>query len=327
MRRFGLILAATLCGASFVTACGSSDEDDARAVPAEPQASARPADFPAARGRTIADLHAEARKTLVLAPSVQDLSKGRNRFGFAVFDTARKQVTGTPVALYVAREDGSGLRGPFVARSESLAVKGPFQSTTTNSDPDAARSVYVADVPFRRDGRHVVTALVRLDGRMVATNAFGMTVGARGARPPAVGEKAVRVHTDTAADVGGDYSQISTRLPPAEDLHEVDFADVLGKRPIVITFATPLLCASRVCGPVVDIVEQVKSRAPEDVAFVHQEIFAENQVDKGVRPQVVAWRLQSEPWTFVIDRRGRVAARFEGAFSAGELTRAVAKVR
>lgn len=326
MRRSAATYATTLlCGALLATGCGSSENEESGA--AEPQASARPADFPAARGRTIADLQTEAKKTLVLAPSVQDLSKGRNRFGFAVFDTARKQVSGTPVALYVAREDGSGLRGPYVARSESLAVKGPFQSTTTNSDPDAARSVYVADVPFRRNGRHVVTALVRLDGRMVATNAFGMTVGARGPRPPAVGQKAVRVHTDTPADVGGDYSQISTRSPPAEDLHEVDFADVLGKRPIVITFATPLLCASRVCGPVVDIVEQVKSRAPEEVAFVHQEIFADNQVDKGVRPQVVAWRLQSEPWTFVIDRAGRVAVRFEGAFSAGELTRAVAKVR
>jgi hypothetical protein len=30
---------------------------------------------------------------------------------------------------------------------------------------------------------------------------------------------------------------------------------------------------------------------------------------------------------FVIDRQGRVAARLEGAFSVGELERAVAKVR
>jgi hypothetical protein len=41
---------------------------------------------------------------------------------------------------------------------------------------------------------------------------------------------------------------------------------------------------------------------------------------------VAAWRLQTEPWTFVITRSGRIAARFEGAFSAGELERAIAKV-
>jgi hypothetical protein len=105
-----------------------------------------------------------------------------------------------------------------------------------------------------------------------------------------------------------------------------DLADVLGKRPVVITFATPLLCQSRVCGPVVDIVEQVKASAPKDVAFIHQEIYKDNKINAGLRPQVTAWGLQSEPWTFVIDRHGKVSTRFEGAFSVGELQRAVAKV-
>jgi peroxiredoxin len=41
---------------------------------------------------------------------------------------------------------------------------------------------------------------------------------------------------------------------------------------------------------------------------------------------VAAWRLASEPWTFVIDRSGRISTRFEGAYSVGELQRAVAKV-
>jgi hypothetical protein len=40
----------------------------------------------------------------------------------------------------------------------------------------------------------------------------------------------------------------------------------------------------------------------------------------------VDWRLRTEPWTFVIDRAGKISARFEGAFSAGELQREVAKV-
>jgi hypothetical protein len=41
---------------------------------------------------------------------------------------------------------------------------------------------------------------------------------------------------------------------------------------------------------------------------------------------VADWRLASEPWTFVIDRSGRISTRFEGAYSVGELQRAVAKV-
>ena len=76
----------------------------------------------------------------------------------------------------------------------------------------------------------------------------------------------------------------------------------------------------------VDVVEQVKAAARSDVAFIHQEIYNDNAVNKGYRPQVGAWRLPTEPWTFVVDRDGRIAQRFQGAFSAGELQRAVAAV-
>ena len=116
------------------------------------------------------------------------------------------------------------------------------------------------------------------------------------------------------------------RLPPATDLLKTDLFDVVGRKPVVITFATPALCRSRVCGPVVDIVEQAKAQAPHGVAFIHQEIYQDNNANKPVQGPVAAWRLQSEPWTFVINRRGRIAARFEGAFSAGELEREIAKV-
>jgi peroxiredoxin len=56
------------------------------------------------------------------------------------------------------------------------------------------------------------------------------------------------------------------------------------------------------------------------------EIYKENNPAKGVRPQVAAFRLPSEPWTFVIDRDGIIRARFEGALSVAEMEQAVAKV-
>jgi hypothetical protein len=144
--------------------------------------------------------------------------------------------------------------------------------------------------------------------------------------PPDVGDKAIKVHTQTLTEVGGDAAALDTRRPEAKDLLQDDLAKVLGKQPVVITFATPQLCQSRVCGPVVDIVEQVRAGSPKGIAFIHQEIYQDNQTNKGVRPQVAAWRLASEPWTFVIDKSGKISERFEGAFSVGELQRAVAKV-
>ena len=86
----------------------------------------------------------------MLAPSVSQLQPGSNRFGFGLFDRARNQVTDVPVALYVAPVSGGAAKGPFLARYESLKVEPQFQSRTVSSDPDAARSVYVADVRFHK---------------------------------------------------------------------------------------------------------------------------------------------------------------------------------
>jgi hypothetical protein len=141
---------------------------------------------------------------------------------------------------------------------------------------------------------------------------------------PRVGEPAPRIHTPTKADVGGDVASIDTRIPP-DTMHEVDFADVVGRKPVILLFATPALCQSRVCGPVVDIAEQVKAEHDGDADFIHMEIYRDNSIDRGFRPQVAAYRLPTEPWLFAIDKQGKVAARIEGAFSPPELEDALAK--
>ena len=127
--------------------------------------------------------------------------------------------------------------------------------------------------------------------------------------------------------MGGDVAAIDTRLPPSS-MHDVDFADVLGKKPVVLLFATPQLCQSRVCGPVVDLAEQVKAKsANSDVAFIHMEVYNDNRIDKGIRPQMAAFHLQTEPWLFTFNSAGKVAARIEGAFSERELDEAIAKAK
>ncbi len=308
-----------------LSACGASGS--AETAPATPPASAKAQAFPKAAGLTMAKLQAKLPEGPIFSPTVSVLNPGKQRVGFALFDVARKQITGAGVALYVGGEDGSRLRGPYVARSESLAVKPQFESQTTAQDPDAAKSVYVADVPFKKAdaGKVTVIAVARMDGRLLTAGPRTMEIGVKGAQPPDVGQAAVRTHTPTIASVGGDAEKISTRVPPATDLLRSDLADVLGRKPVVLAFATPQLCSSRVCGPVVDVVEQVKDATGDKAAFIHQEIYTDNDAGKGFRPQVRAYRLPTEPWVFVIDRAGKVSARFEGALSAGELQRAVEK--
>lgn len=314
-----LALAAAGCGGSGSQSAGPS---------AAPPPSAQAQDFPTPKqGETLASLQGDLPEGPILQPSVSLLEPGKNRLAFAIYDLARTQLSGAEVVLYTARPDGTRVRGPYVARSESLKVGSAFASRTTLDDPESAKSVYVTEVPFKRDGGVVVLALVRLDGRLMRTGTVPMRVGSKGATPPGPGQRAIPIDTDTVASAGGDEKSIDTRLPPAPELHRVNFRDVVGKKPVVLQFATPQLCQTRVCGPVVDIALQAKAKAGDGVAFIHQEVFRDNQVPKGVRPQLAAWKLATEPWTFVVDRRGIVRSRFEGPMSSGELERAVAAVR
>ncbi len=317
---------AILLAAAALSSCGSDDGGSAPA-PAEP-AAASAADFPSAAGKTLAQLKTGLKEGAVLAPSSRYAQKvGKdNRFGFAIVDLANKQIDVSEVAVYTAKTDGSELRGPFVARKESLDVAGPYRSAGTDSDLARGKTFYVARPEFGSAGDHIAIGLVRLDGRLVVADApITLPVGAKNG-PPDVGDKAIRVDTLTPADVGGNLKKLSTRVPPPPDMVATNFADVLGKKPVVLLFATPALCASRTCGPVVDIAEQVRVENGKGVTFIQQEIF-KNDKPPNVRPQVAAWRLPSEPWAFVIDRTGKVAARFEGVFSVGELARAVEQVQ
>jgi hypothetical protein len=324
-----LLLVALSVGLLVVAGCGSSDDggDSNANTPAQPQPAANREKFPPTQGRTLPDIIGNLPAGPVLAPSVSVLDKGSNRIGFALFDTAGKQLSGADVALYIGNTDGSAAHGPYTARSESLKVSPQFESKQTATDPDSARGVYVADVPFKRNGKYAMLAIAQLDGRLVATSPISVQVGGKKVVPPAVGDKAPVIHTLTPADVAGDVAKIDTRLPPAPSLLKDDFADVVGKKPVVITFATPQLCQSRVCGPVVDVVDQVQAKVGDKVSFIHQEVYEDNEINKGLRPQLQTYRLQTEPWTFVIDRNGIISTRFEGAFSPTELERAVAKVQ
>ena len=323
------LLLASATAATGLSACGSGDDEDGAAAPAPEPTAASPAGFPPAKGKSLGGLTKGLREGAILAPSSATSQKPGegNRFAFAIVDRANKQIDVSQVAVYTARPDGTQLRGPFVARKESLDVATAYRSAQTSSDLANGKTFYVAKPQFGAAGAQIAVGLVRLDGRLVVADApMALQVGAKNG-PPDVGDKAIRVHTLTPPDVGGDLVKLTTRAPPAPELLGTDFADVVGRKPVVLLFATPALCASSTCGPVVDIAEQVRAQNGKGVAFIQQEIYEDNDPGKPVRSQVSAWRLPTEPWAFVIDRTGKVAARFEGVFSTGELARAVAKVK
>ena len=315
------LLAAPLAAVVIaVVGCGGDDGGSERAT--APEKTPAPVSFPSPGGRGLEELISGlGEQGPVLAAAVSELEPGRNRFGFGLFDRARKQISEAPAALYLAPKAGGPAQGPFRARWESMVTEPQFRSKSVATDPDAAVAVYVTDVETSRPGDYYVLALLQLDGRLVPTTAAEVRV-VRDSKVPEVGERAPKISTPVAADVK-DIADIETREPP-DSMHEVDFADAIGKKPVVLVFSTPALCQSRVCGPVVDVTEQVKAaHEGDDIAWIHMEVYRDNDLKKGFRPQLEAFNLRTEPWVFTFDRTGKVAARLEGAWSAKELESAV----
>jgi hypothetical protein len=318
-------IAIAAVAALLMAGCGGDSNSDEQAPPP-----ARAQDFPNANGKSLRDLMANLGAGPVLAPSGQEFRTGNQRVGFALFRRDRSQITDASVAVYAAPLGGGPAKGPYPARYESLEVRPQFQSRQTATDPNAAKSIYTAKIPFKKPGRYELLGIARRGNKLVAATVpqAGIVVkDAANDQIPAVGTAPPRMHTPTKTSAGGDLASIDTRLPPSS-MHDDDFADVLGKKPVVLLFATPQLCQSRVCGPVVDLAEQEKAKSEnDDVSFIHMEVFNENRIDKGIRPQMVAFHLLSEPWLFTFNRSGKVAARIEGAFSERELAEAIAAAK
>jgi hypothetical protein len=324
-RRIRATAVPTLAALALMAAgCGGDDDSTSSGDPSTATPAA--ADFPATDGGTLEDLAQQTGTSndIVVSPAGSVFVEGRNRLGLGVFTVDRGQIDDASVAVYAAHGPDGKAEGPFPARYESLETDPSFVAQTTATDPDAAKAVYVTDLQLDQPGEWRMLAVVKRGDETTSVRMPSIVVQTpEQDKIPAVGDKAPVIHTPTKDDVG-DISDIDTRVPP-DDMHDVDFADVVGKQPVVLMFATPALCQSRVCGPVVDVEEQVKNDHPDDAAFIHMEIYNANDPNKGLRPQVSAFHLQTEPWTFVINSDGTVSSRIEGALSADELEQALAK--
>jgi hypothetical protein len=280
-------------------------------------------EFPAPKGKTLQALANEigGGPEMGLAGSV--FVAGReNRLAFGVIDRNAGFLY-APTAVYVARTPDSRARGPYPAPADVLVTDVPFRSKQAATEQDPFAAVYGARVPFTRPGKYSVMSVSLVKGKPVAAPGQVTVATAAQDRIPDVGEKAPAVETDTIASARGDLAAIDTRQPPSADLHRESLTEVLGKKPVALLFATPQLCQSRVCGPVVDEALQLKAKYGDRMAFIHQEVYVDNNPSKGLREPLRRFHLATEPWLFVIGRDGRITARLEGSFGLNAFEKAL----
>lgn len=312
-----LILAA--CGTA--THVASSRTAPAPTPAAELPAAERPApaEFPTPSGRSLRELSGLVSSTAQLSAANGTFTPGaRRRLAFALTDGSQHFIY-APTAIYIAPTPGSPAQGPFLAPADPMTVAPQYRSVQ-NSAPGGLKAIYWTELPAPRPRVYDLLALTRTAKGLVG--ATGEIAVAARSPIPDVGSRPPAISTDTLASVHGKRSLLTTRVPP-ESMHSVPFSQVLGKRPIALLFSTPQLCTSRICGPVTDVTVALAHRFASRVVFLHQEVYVGNQPTRGLRPQLKAFHLETEPWLFAVNRRGVIVARLEGAFGTVELEHAL----
>ena len=251
---------------------------------------------------------------VAVVPGSADFGPGTVRFTFLVIDGQGRVVTRPTAKVWLARE----LKGkPFAqttARSESIGVNG--------SEPGEPEEVFVAQLELEQPGTYWLLA-EPVGGRKI--QAVGNVVVKKTTSAPDVGAPAIPSETPTLANAT--LEQLTTSTKPDEELYRSSIADaVAAKTPFVVAFATPKYCTSRTCGPVVEVVSEVRRRHPAGVRFIHVEIYEDNDPTKGQNSWVREWKLPSEPWIFLVGADGKITDRFEGTVSVRELDEAVKRL-
>lgn len=172
------------------------------------------------------------------------------------------------------------------------------------------RGIYVVDAAFPVAGVYKAAAITQ--GKQTP---FAVQVNAA-PQAPIVGAAASKAASPTTVNPLG-VNPICTRSPVCP-LHDVSLADVIGRgKPVAVMFATPALCQSQYCGPVLDELLDIMAPYRDKVTFVHVEIYESNRGATRA-PTVAAWNLPSEPWFYAVDGSGIIQSRIDGAFATNE---------
>lgn len=270
--------------------------------------------------------------------SVQALARGaRSLSMFTPYTDPGLIATGSATLSFALTTTSGGVLSGgspkvYAATSPTAASTGPFESTwyeftgyakTGDTSPRTPfTGAYAVEVALPTPGTWFLAAVAEGSGGGVGVAA--LPVAASGVVDP-IGSKARPTATPVATSVRG-REEICTRRPVC-DLHAISLADaVRSGRPAVVAFATPLLCESRLCGPVLDEVILAKEAVGRSANFVHVEEFLPGADRKPPAPTeqnqshgFKAWRLLTEPWVFVIDGAGVIRRRYLGSVFAPQL--------
>jgi hypothetical protein len=118
----------------------------------------------------------------------------------------------------------------------------------------------------------------------------------------------------------GDLAAVTSDPEPDPTLYAQSVGQAMASgKPTVIYFGSPAHCPTELCAASLAALKQVKAQFGDKVNFIHVET-RDLKVPSQISATAQAWGLLSEPWTFALDKAGRVNTRIEGGLDADELS-------
>ena len=311
-RNFAYVL---LCALSVALIMACSQLQDAVSEPdaTEPGAAAPLEEAPLIKG----PISEDGLQAIFATP---DIDPGRHRIAFALTSQ-----TGLVKALSATVQSFRDPQSDALSEPQqtALALFHPF--------PLVERGLYVTNLTFDQPGRWAIQATVLGDDGLPKKAALFFDVPAE-TRAPAVGDPAIPSRSKTTQDVET-LSQLTTGSIQDEDLYRVSIADAVESGlPTVIVMASPAFCINAVCGPQVEVLRDLKNEFAGQANFIHVDYYdnpheIQGDLGRAVLSAVAReWDIPSAEWSFVIDRKGVIAGRFEGFTPLEELRQALNKV-
>ena len=265
-----------------------------------------------------ADGDAPAETTTVrITLATTDLGVGPNRLGFGLVDVDSGPIRDADVLISTFYLGDGRQEGP-IQTARAVWRRWPIGQV----------GLYTANFDFDRAGAWGIAAsYVDHLGSSVTVSA-GIEVKQRSATP-AIGERPPASVTKLARHFE-DIGDMTSDPEPDEELYAITVAEGLNAgKPLVVAFSTPAFCRTATCGPQLDVIKELKDYYYRDVNFIHVEVYDEPAEIEGhlanapLAQAMIDWALPTEPWTFVMDADGKVAAKFEAFATKDELEAAL----
>ena len=142
---------------------------------------------------------------------------------------------------------------------------------------------------------------------------------------PVPGAPLPKIASPTPGNAMG-VNPICTRSEGMCPFHAQSLDAVVGNgKPTVVLLATPALCQSATCGPVLDILMGEVAASASKLNVVHIEVYTDS-TGKTAAPAFAAFHTDSEPAMFLANKSGVVVNRLNGPFDKSEARDAIAQL-